>query len=165
MAEVEQLPRPRVLDCLLRSHPSLVIPYLEHIVHVWEDKNPLFHNALVHQYREQATGESPTAHHIQKKLNDFLETSKYYTPDTVLMHFPTDKLFEERAIILGRLKRHEQALFIYVRVLGDVPRAVIYCDKIYGSTNDTSREEVNNFCNISILQWTFNNYYFRYTCL
>ncbi|KAF2900283.1 hypothetical protein ILUMI_05905 [Ignelater luminosus] len=142
LAEVEALPRPRVLDFLLRSHPSLVIPYLEHVVHTWEDTNPLFHNALVHQYREQASGDSPTAHLIQKKLLDFLDTSKHYTPDTVLIHFPPDKLLEERAIILGRLGRHEQALFIYVRVLGDIPRAVAYCSKVYESANETIGEEV-----------------------
>lgn len=142
LAEVEALPRPRVLDFLLRNHPSLVIPYLEHVVHTWEDTNPLFHNALVHQYREQASGDSPTAHLIQKKLLDFLDTSKHYTPDTVLIHFPPDKLLEERAIILGRLGRHEQALFIYVRVLGDIPRAVAYCSKVYESASETIGEEV-----------------------
>lgn len=40
-------------------------------------------------------------------------------------------LFEERAIILGRLGRHEQALSIYVSVLSDIQRAKEYCDKVY----------------------------------
>jgi hypothetical protein len=30
IAEVEQLPRPKVLDYLLRTHKDLVIPYLVH---------------------------------------------------------------------------------------------------------------------------------------
>ncbi|KAK5643487.1 hypothetical protein RI129_007332 [Pyrocoelia pectoralis] len=142
LVEVEALPRPRVLDCLLRSHPSLVIPYLEHVVLTWSDKNPLFHNALVHQYREQAMADDPIAHRIQKKLLDFLETSQYYTADTVLIHFPLDKLLEERAVILGRLGKHEQALFIYVRVLGDVTRAVSYCGKVFESSKKSVGEEV-----------------------
>ncbi|KAF5302308.1 hypothetical protein FQA39_LY10347 [Lamprigera yunnana] len=142
LIEVESLPRPRVLDCLLRSHPSLVIPYLEHVVHVWADTNPLFHNALVHQYREQAIGDSPIAQHNQKKLLNFLETSKHYTPDTVLIHFPTDKLLEERAVILGRLGKHEQALYIYVRVLGDIDQAVSYCGRIYETSNKLVGQEV-----------------------
>lgn len=40
-------------------------------------------------------------------------------------------LFEERAIILGKLGRHEQALSIYVSVLADIQRAKEYCDKVY----------------------------------
>lgn len=143
MAEVENLPRPRVLDFLLRSHPNLVIPYLEHVVHVWVDTNPLFHNALVHRYREQAMKDGPTAQHIQKKLINFLQDSTHYTPETVLMHFPNDKLLEAKATILGRLGRHEQALFIYVRVLGDVKRAVDYCSNIYEKINKSVGEEVN----------------------
>nr|CAD7419670.1 unnamed protein product [Timema poppensis] len=40
-------------------------------------------------------------------------------------------MFEERAIILGKLGRHEQALAVYVSVLGNVPKAMEYCDKVY----------------------------------
>lgn len=39
-------------------------------------------------------------------------------------------LFEERAIVLGKLGRHEHALTIYMNILRDVPRAVEYCDKV-----------------------------------
>lgn len=131
LAEVEALPRPRVLDFLLRSHNSCVIPYLEHVVHTWEDSNPLFHNALIHQYREKVISNDTSAQHTRKKLLEFLEKSLYYTPDTVLGHFPTDDLLEERAVILGRLGKHEQALAIYVRGLGDLEKATQYCNKVY----------------------------------
>jgi hypothetical protein len=40
-------------------------------------------------------------------------------------------LFEERAIVLGKLGRHERALAIYMSILGDVPRAIQYCDKVF----------------------------------
>jgi len=135
IAEVEQLPRPKVLDYLLRTHKDLVIPYLEHVVHVWEDSNPIFHNALVHQYRERCqqllAATSEEGEKIRIKLLQFLETSSQYTPETVLVHFPYDCLFEERAIVLGKLGRHEHALAIYMSILRDVPRAVDYCDKVY----------------------------------
>ncbi|XP_067011579.1 vam6/Vps39-like protein [Anabrus simplex] len=138
--EVEQLPRPKVLDYLLRTHKNLVIPYLEHVVNVWKDTNPIFHNALVHQYRERSQQLlSPTAtpseheegQKMRCKLLGFLQQSSHYTPETVLVHFPYDCLFEERAIVLGKLGRHEQALSIYVSILGDVSRAIDYCDKVY----------------------------------
>ncbi|XP_018576853.1 vam6/Vps39-like protein [Anoplophora glabripennis] len=132
IAEVEALPRPRVLDFLLKSHKSVVIPYLEHVVHTWEDSNPLFHNALVHQYREKIVTEGPAvAEHTRKKLLQFLESSRQYTAENILNSFPTDSLLEERAIILGRLGKHEEALNIYVRALGDVEKAETYCRKVY----------------------------------
>nr|XP_023015227.1 vam6/Vps39-like protein isoform X1 [Leptinotarsa decemlineata] len=132
IAEVESLPRPRILDFLLKSHKSVVIPYLEHVIHTWEDSNPLFHNALIHQYREKVILEgSVAAEHTQKKLLHFLETSHQYTPENVLSNFPTNSLLEERAILLGRLGKHEESIAIYVRALGDVQKAERYCKKIY----------------------------------
>ncbi|KAJ8942577.1 hypothetical protein NQ318_010385 [Aromia moschata] len=132
IVEVEALPRPRVLDFLLKSHKSVVIPYLEHVVHTWEDSNPLFHNALVHQYREKIVTEgSAVAEHTRKKLLQFLDGSKQYTAENILGSFPTDSLLEERAIILGRLGRHEEALTIYMRALGDIEKTTEYCKKVY----------------------------------
>ncbi|XP_063978335.1 vam6/Vps39-like protein isoform X3 [Diachasmimorpha longicaudata] len=139
--EVEQLPRPKVLDYLLRQHKGLVITYLEYVVRVWEDENSLFHNILVHQYKEKClAGMSPSAtaaerqnaEHVRQKLQQFLEKSMHYTPEIVLAQFPTDCLFEERAIILGRLGSHQQAISIYVNLLNDVPRAIKYCQNVYG---------------------------------
>lgn len=61
----------------------------------------------------------------------FLENSKQYTAENILSNFPSDSLLEERAIILGRLGKHEQALMIYVRALGDIQKASNYCKKVY----------------------------------
>ncbi|XP_071441568.1 vam6/Vps39-like protein [Hetaerina americana] len=172
--EVEQLPRPQVLDYLLRTQKSLVIPYLEHVVTQWGDTNPLFHNALIHQYQErvqqlmqEALNKSPAKtkgdaegnvesvdyspsegdkEHltkprageepgelglIRKKLLSFLESSTYYTPETVLVHFPYDCLYEEKAIVLGKLGRHEQVLSLYISFLQDIQQAINYCEKTY----------------------------------
>ena len=138
--EVEQLPRPKVLDYLLRCHKDLVITYLEHVVHVWEDTNPLYHNVLIHQYKEKCLAsmsdtatpaEKQTAQHIRQKLQQFLEKSVHYTPETILVHFPFDNLYEERAIILGRLGRHQQTISIYVSLLNDISKAIEYCNNVY----------------------------------
>lgn len=137
LVEVEGLPRPRVLDYLLRSHPKQVVPYLQHVLGVWDDNNPLFHNALVHQYREKAAAtDDPGAEIAKNKLLEFLDESKYYTPETVLMHFPTDCFFEERANILGRMKKFADALVIFVRVIGDLTKATNYCNKIWENSNN-----------------------------
>ncbi|XP_050677422.1 vam6/Vps39-like protein [Leptidea sinapis] len=143
IAKVENLPRAKVLDFLLREHEPLVIPYLEHVIHTWNDTNSLFHDALVTMYREKITDKKANIteeelQHIKSKLVSFLERSSHYTPERIILHFPNDTLFEERAIILGKLDRHEQALAIYVHILGDVERAIRYCDNVWEKSNDKS---------------------------
>lgn len=98
VAEVEQLSRPKILDFLIRNHKNLVIPYLEHVIHVWNDTNAICHNALIHQYREKLQqiksksmqADEQSAQNTKTKLLEFLEQSKCYTPETVLVHFPLD---------------------------------------------------------------------------
>ena len=46
---VENFPRGRILEWLLRNARQLVIPYLEHLIHVWDETNSLFHNSLLLQ--------------------------------------------------------------------------------------------------------------------
>ncbi|KAK9500068.1 hypothetical protein O3M35_001406 [Rhynocoris fuscipes] len=132
--EVEGLPRPKVLDFLLRTEKhNLIIPYIEHAIHVWNETSSVFHNALVHQYRERILNSENDLKALpyKKKLLEFLETSEYYSPATVLEQFPQDCMFEERALINGKLRRHEHALSIYLILLGDYNRALEYCDKVY----------------------------------
>lgn len=143
--EVEALPRPKVLDFLLRHHKILVIPYLEHVVNVWKDTSTILHDALVHQYREQASslfnaGKVSEAKVVEGKLLSFLKSSTHYSPENALVQFPYDSMFEERAIILGRLGKHEQVLSIYVMMLGDVNRAIRYCDQVYCEKRDGADE-------------------------
>ncbi|XP_064549441.1 vam6/Vps39-like protein [Drosophila montana] len=137
---VEALPRAKVLDFLVSKHKSLVIPYLEHVINEWADTNTLRHNALLRQYSEQvqrllpqqAEGkETPELQPLRAKMNKLLVDSQYYSPDHVLEHFPTTVLLEERAIILGRLKKHDKVLAIYIQVLGDVDKAKDYAEANY----------------------------------
>ncbi|KAH8295279.1 hypothetical protein KR018_009557 [Drosophila ironensis] len=137
LIEVELLPRANVLDFLVSKHKSLVIPYLEHIITVWCDDNTLRHNVLIKQYREkiqrliiqQEKGEEvPELKPLREKLYKMLEDSNHYSPDRVLEEFPTNMLLEERALILGRLKKHDKVLAIYIQVLGDVPKAAAYAE-------------------------------------
>ncbi|XP_076620743.1 vacuolar protein sorting 39 [Colletes latitarsis] len=148
--EVEQLPRPKVLDYLLRCYKDLVITYLEHVVHIWNDSNSLCHNVLIHQYKEKylasmsdsaTLAEKQAGQHIRQKLLQFLEKSMYYTPETILIHFPFDQLFEERAIILGRLGRHQQVISIYASILNDIQKAVDYCQNVYDRYQKTADKQ------------------------
>lgn len=47
---MENLPRDKVLHFLMEDFKELAIPYLEHIIYVWDDKSPEFHNVLIQLY-------------------------------------------------------------------------------------------------------------------
>uniref|UniRef100_A0A8D3C0Z3 VPS39 subunit of HOPS complex n=1 Tax=Scophthalmus maximus TaxID=52904 RepID=A0A8D3C0Z3_SCOMX len=53
LTEVETLPRDKVLNFLKEGFMELAIPYLEHIVYVWDEKGPEFHNVLIQLYLER----------------------------------------------------------------------------------------------------------------
>ncbi|GLT39132.1 hypothetical protein SLA2020_133390 [Shorea laevis] len=72
---------------------------------------------------------SPT----RKKLLSALESISGYNPEALLKRLPTDALFEERAILLGKMNQHELALSLYVQKLNLPELALAYCDRIYES--------------------------------
>ena len=128
MDTVECLPRGKVLDWLLRNARELVVPYLEHLVLVWGETSPLFHNSLVLQYKDLILESNHTDSVTVRKLRGLLRTEpSHYSCDQVLPKFPSDCLFEERAILLGRGGRHREALIIYINILGDLEMARQYC--------------------------------------
>ncbi|XP_037947874.1 vam6/Vps39-like protein [Teleopsis dalmanni] len=145
--EVENLPRASVLDFLLIHHKTLVIPYLEHVINVWKDTNTLLHNVLILQYREKvqvliksaSENDSEQMDMLRKyrfKLFDILKNSNYYSPDVILQDFPSQSMLDELALILGRLKKHDKVLEIYVHILGDVQKAKKYCEDNYSDDSE-----------------------------
>ena len=76
----------------------------------------------------------------RRKLLDFLERSKYYRAEKMLSPFPSNDLFEERAILLSRIGRHDRALAIYAHKLEDAKMAESYCAKHYNSENHETRD-------------------------
>ncbi|XP_047989752.1 vam6/Vps39-like protein [Leguminivora glycinivorella] len=141
--EVKNLPRENILNFIKNNHKSLVVPYLEHIIHTWNENSALFHNELIIQYTERIMdkdADSQDLSHTKSKLLSFLQTSTHYTPESVIAHFPTDSLFEERAAILEKLGRHEQALAIYIHILGDINCAIQYCEKTHNIHDEDTRD-------------------------
>lgn len=74
--------------------------------------------------------------YLRSKLYKMLNDSQYYSPDRVLEDFPTTVLLEERALILGRLHKHEKVLAIYIQVLGDLEKAQTYAEANYEQNKD-----------------------------
>lgn len=68
---------------------------------------------------------------LRAKLYEMLSNSQHYSPDRVLEDFPTTVLLEERALVLGRLNKHEKVLAIYIQVMGDVQKAETYAEANY----------------------------------
>ncbi|XP_044470200.1 vacuolar sorting protein 39 [Mangifera indica] len=72
---------------------------------------------------------SPT----RKKLLSALESISGYSPETLLKRLPPDALYEERALLLGKMNQHELALSLYVHKLHLPELALAYCDRLYES--------------------------------
>ncbi|CAG5866816.1 unnamed protein product [Menidia menidia] len=117
LTEVETLPRDKVLQFLREGFEELAIPYLEHIIYVWDEKGPEFHNVLIQLYLSRVQGL------MKQYLNSLPEG-----------------LLEERALLLGRMGKHEQALFIYVHVLKDTRMAEEYCHRHYNSVVEGNKD-------------------------
>ena len=64
----------------------------------------------------------------RKKLLSLLQTENYFDADLVLIHFQTGDWIEEKSILLSRLGRHKQALYVYTE--GMPERALLYCEQV-----------------------------------
>uniref|UniRef100_A0A673LV91 Vam6/Vps39-like protein n=1 Tax=Sinocyclocheilus rhinocerous TaxID=307959 RepID=A0A673LV91_9TELE len=160
LTEVETLPRDKVLNFLKEGFQELAIPYLEHIIHLWDETRPEFHNVLIQLYLEKVQGlmkvylnslpegQTPVAAgkeagelgEYRNKLLSFLEVSSSYEPERLVSDFPFDGLLEERALLLGRMGKHEQALFIYVHILKDTRMAEEYCHGHYDPSTNGNKD-------------------------
>ena len=147
--EIESLSRESVLSYLQRINQSLVTSYLEHIIYNWGERNPLFHNLLINRYREKIRGlmekqnndggqslasienDNSELGSYRKKLLHFLMTSDCYSLETIPTFLLNDGLWEERALVAGKMGNHQEALFIYVYLLNDVEKAEDYCIRTY----------------------------------
>lgn len=160
LTEVETLPRDQVLNFLKEGFKELAIPYLEHIVHMWDETRPEFHNVLIQLYLEKvqalmkaylntlpegvpavaAGKEKGELGEFRNKLLSFLDVSSSYEPERLISDFPFDGLLEERALLLGRMGKHEQALFIYVHILKDTRMAEEYCHGHYDPATNGNKD-------------------------
>ena len=154
LQEVEFLDREKVLDYIKREFPDLVIPYLKAIMINWGENKSQFHNELItcyknevfrllEPYRKKRFEERPKAGQepgrlgtLRRELISFLENSQHYKPEKLISNFPLDEMYEERALLLGRLERHEPALAIYAYVLKAPNLAEEYCEKNYPHYRD-----------------------------
>ncbi|KAL5099435.1 hypothetical protein RYX36_003762 [Vicia faba] len=67
----------------------------------------------------------------RKKLLSALEGISEYNPGALLKRLPQEALYEERALLLGKMNQHELALSLYVHKLHVPELALSYCDRVY----------------------------------
>ncbi|XP_052273786.1 vam6/Vps39-like protein isoform X2 [Dreissena polymorpha] len=148
---VRGLPRGHILSYLDKIGLDKMVPiqYLEHVIYTWGDVTEELHQALSTKLRGAVVAELENARAIRDhedgpiklgpasdgllndfrhKLLTFIKKSTLYRPEHVLAQLPMNCLFEERALLLGRMGRHDQALGIYVYVLNDLREAEQYCN-------------------------------------
>lgn len=87
-------------------------------------------DAEYHYLRPEPAGQEPgKLGQLRRKLMHVLEICDYYTMETLSAYLLHDGLFEERAIVLGKMGNHREAVMIYVHILNDLEMAEQYCWK------------------------------------
>ena len=138
---------------------NLVRIYLQHCIFVWNDTNANLNNMLIDTYisfiesndendgsggklASQLTQSSPSYKTYKQMLTYFLNDTNNYEPTYALSKLDLDNYAEQRAIVLGKLGKHNEALSIYVNILNDTEKAETYCDDVYLQPNITDSKQV-----------------------
>ncbi|XP_047092295.1 vacuolar sorting protein 39-like [Lolium rigidum] len=139
----ENVPADLVNSYLKQHAPNLQSTYLELMLSMSETGiNPNLQNELVQLYlsevldwykilKDEGNWTDKTYSPTRNKLISTLESNSGYNTDTLLKRLPQDALFEERAIMYGKMNQHLRALSLYVHKLHMPERAVAYCDRVY----------------------------------
>ncbi|KAM1174554.1 hypothetical protein ACFX19_027666 [Malus domestica] len=135
-----------LVNSYLKQHaPNMQATYLEFMLAM--DENGIsgnLQNEMVHIYLSevldwyadlstQQKWDEHTYSSTRKKLLSALESISGYNPEALLKRLPTDALYEERAILLGKMNQHELALSLYVHKLHVPELALSHCDRVYES--------------------------------
>ncbi|KAF8841813.1 hypothetical protein BDN67DRAFT_900734 [Paxillus ammoniavirescens] len=129
-----ELPRGPVTDYLEKIDPQIASQYLEYLVNEREETIVSFHDRLTELYlgitmNARKRGDEKKRGEVYAKLLRFIDTTEHYRPAR-LYGLLSEDLYEARAILLGRMNRHEHALELYVYKLGDFAKAEEHCKRI-----------------------------------
>lgn len=156
------------VNSFLKQHaPKLQAMYLELILtmnitntgNLQNEMVQIYFSEVLDWYRDlnsQGQWDEKTFSPTRKKLLSALENISGYTPATLLQLLPTDALYEERAILLGKMNQHELALSIYVHKLHVPELALSYCDRVYESGNHQQAGKAGGKIYLTLLQLYLN---------
>lgn len=158
-----------LVNSYLKQHaPNMQATYLELMLSMNEDgisgnlQNEMvqiylsevldWYSELNSQQKWDEKAYSPT----RKKLLSALDSISGYNPEGLLKRLPADALYEERAILLGKLNQHELALSLYVHKLHVLELALAYCDRVYESQLHQSSGKSHSNIYLTLLQIYLN---------
>ncbi|KAG2060873.1 hypothetical protein BDR06DRAFT_947416 [Suillus hirtellus] len=136
-----ELPRTQVTDYLENIDPSISTRYIEYLIDEKGEESAAFHDRLVELYLNMTLsarkrGDEANELEVYSKLLRFIDTTDHYRPDRLYGSLP-ENLYEARAVLLGRMGRHEHALELYVYKLKNYAKAEEYCKRIYNPNGAT----------------------------
>ncbi|KIR39958.1 hypothetical protein I307_04942 [Cryptococcus deuterogattii 99/473] len=140
------LPRDTITSFLSSIDRGACEGYLEYIIWTLGEEGGAFHDKLAELYmvdsrvhreeKEKEREEEKEQGEPYTKLLEFLNDSIHYRPYRLMNKLSGQEMPEARAILLGRMGKHEEALKIYVYRLQDYAAAESYCVKAYQSNNN-----------------------------
>ncbi|KAI0787910.1 hypothetical protein C8Q74DRAFT_1366714 [Fomes fomentarius] len=142
-SEEAELPKGPVADFLEQLDPAICARYIEFLVAERGETSQQFHDRLADLYLHMTVsakrrGDDGGRRQAYDKLLHFIDVSEYYSADRLFALLPSEDLFEAKAVLLGRLGRHDSALEVYVYRLRDFLKAEEYCKRIYYPNSPTS---------------------------
>jgi len=141
-SEEAELPPQHVANFLESVNPKFCARYLEYLIEERHEESAIYHDRLAELYLRMTVdakkaGDEESRKAAYEKLLLFVDSTTHYRVDRLLGVLPSDDLFETRAILLGRLGRHDSALEIYVYRLRDYDKAERYCKRIHQPDTET----------------------------
>ncbi|CAL1399773.1 unnamed protein product [Linum trigynum] len=143
----------RYLELMLAMNESAISGNLQNeMVQIYLSEVLDLHAELTSQKKWDEKAHSPT----RKKLLSALEGISGYNPEALLKRLPPDALYEERAVLLGKMNQHELALSLYVHKLHLPDLALSYCDRIYESATPQPSTTNSGSIYLTLLQIYLN---------
>ncbi|KAH9945272.1 uncharacterized protein BXZ73DRAFT_86791 [Epithele typhae] len=141
-SEEVELPKERVADFLQSLDMSICARFIEFLIAERAETSQEFHDRLAELYLCMTMNDRRRGGDAWKgsyeKLLHFISDTSIYSLDRLFGLLPSEDLFEAKAILLGRLGRHDAALEVYVYKLQDFPKAEDYCKRIYQPHSPTA---------------------------
>lgn len=142
MSEDVELPRFQVVEYLEKIDPQISARYIEYLIEEKREEGGMFHDRLAELYLSIAVsakkrGDNQKRGKLYAKLLHFIDTTSHYQPARLYGRLSED-LYEARAILLGRMGRHEHALELYAYKLGNFQKAEEYCKRVYHPDTETN---------------------------
>ncbi|KAH9998803.1 hypothetical protein BJV74DRAFT_883060 [Russula compacta] len=140
--EVE-LPQQHVANFLESVNRKFCARYLEFLIEERHEERSIYHDRLAELYLRMTQDAKKAGDEVESwngaygKLLQFVDNTTHFRVDRLLAMLPTNDLFEARAILLGKLGRHDSALELYVYRLHDYDKAEQYCKRIYQPDSET----------------------------